>query len=89
MFDHGNCSFANGAVLLQKLIILKPSLYEFYVGWVKYSNGYSCLVSGNIGTVINVKTLLVKQWLINRGILLLHKVLGSPAILYSKNSRYL
>ena len=55
MFDHGKYSFSNDAVLLRKLIILKPLLYEFYVGWVKYSNGYSCLVSGNIGTVINLK----------------------------------
>ena len=89
MFDHGNYSFSSDAELLHRIIILKPLLYEFYVCSVKYSNGYSCLVSGNIGTVINVKTLLVKQQLINRGILLLHKVLGSPAILYSKNSRYL
>jgi len=89
MFDHGNYSFSSDAELLQLLIILKPLLYEFYVCSVKYSNGYSCLVSGNIGTVINIKTSLVKQRFINRDILLPNKVLGSPAILYSKNSRYL
>lgn len=89
MFDHGNYSFSSDAVLLHKMIILKPLLYEFYVCWVKYSNGYSCLVSGNIGTGINVKTSPVNQRFINRDILLPHNVFDSPAILYSKTSRYL
>ncbi len=89
MFDHGNYSFSSAAVLLHKMIILKPLLYEFYVCWVKYSNGYSCLVSGNIGTVINIRTSLVNQRLINRDIRLPRTVQDSPAILYSKTSRYL
>ena len=89
MFDHGNYSFSSAAELLQRMIILKPLLYEFYVCSVKYSNGYSCLVSGNIGTVNNIRTSLVNQRLINRDIRLSRTVQDSPAILYSKTSRYL